>query len=116
MPAYLIRMKKDGNDGWFKHRLVGFFCVETFNDLTWIVDEDLDPTHCEAARLTNGGILFVDRATKTPIPEDLSNDYIDNGIGEPTLTEDWGFALTGDRPLRWRPLLWRPLLPSDLEH
>ncbi|TFV75061.1 hypothetical protein E4K64_15145 [Bradyrhizobium frederickii] len=67
MPAYLVRTIKE-------HDLVGVFFASNTLELAYLIDEVLDPEHCEYRLLGPGGVIWDGPAVKIPLPRSKDDD------------------------------------------
>lgn len=79
---------------------VGLYAVDSLEELQDVVDEITDPSECEFAEVSNGGIAWPKPgAAIVPFAFDCPDDEhpdLPAAIGETSLTEGWLRALIDD--------------------
>jgi hypothetical protein len=98
MPAYLVRTIK-------KHDLVGVFFASNPLQLALLIDEVLDPEHCEYQSIGPGGVVWEKPAVEIPLPDQDEEDDTSSGDGIPwkdaAFTEMWSYNALYNQG-RWR--------------
>lgn len=102
MKAYFVRKATD-------HEVVGLFVASSVALLATVVDECCDPTSCEYALATMGGVMVSSvTASRWPLPDDSPAGR--TGLEGAVLSQQWQEDLSE----AYNGLEWRSLKPAVL--
>jgi hypothetical protein len=100
LKAYFVRKTPD-------EEVVGLFVASSALALAALVDEHCDPTLCEYAVATVGG-LIVPTVTKAKWPQPAGQSSVSTGLEGAVLTQQW----EDDLDAQTTSLEWKPLKPA----